>query len=250
MRGKLNMVAERRYKHWSEEEREYLRANWGLLSIEEIASNLNRPVGGVHNQAYRGMKLKNIHGGHCKRWTKEEINYLKDNWGKYKLSTIAKKMNRLEINIVKKAWQIGLGPQVQWYTMVEIQDMVGLHRTSIVKIIKRHNLKYCKDTTNLNRYQMNEDQIKVMLETVPNSWNYYNLTVDLWGKKKPQWLKEKIEADKYKTRKKYKYWTEKEDFILLDRIKNNCSIERIMLETGRCEKSIRDRLNYKYNIKL
>ena len=237
-------------KIWSIEEDNYIKANWNTSTIDDIANDLGRSFASVKGRAYNVLKLKGPNGRDRRIWTEEEDNYLKDTWGKYKVSTISRKINRTKYSIITRAIILNLGPQTQWYTTGEIQEMTGIDRTSIVKIIKRHDLKYCKDTTNKTRYQMNDDQIKALLEVVPNSWNYYNLTVDLWGKKKPEWLRFKIEADKNKSRKTNKYWTEKEDFILLDRIRNNCSIDRISLETGRDIASIKYRLRYKYNIKL
>ena len=56
--------------------------------------------------------------------------------------------------------------------------------------------------------------------------------------------------DKNKSKKTNKRWTEEEDFILLDRINNNYSIERIATETGRSLRSIKNRLSYKYRINI
>jgi hypothetical protein len=97
---------------------------------------------------------------------------------------------------------------------------------------------------------MNEEQIRAMLTKNPNSWNYYNLSVDLWENRKPQWLKDKIEADKNKSKKSNKRWSKEEDFILLDRVKNNYGIDRIVMETGRSARSIKNRLSYKYRINI
>ena len=147
------------------------------------------------------------------------------------------------------AYTLNLGEQVNWYTMREIQEMTGIHRASIINLINRYDLDHFRGKTGHKSYQMNEDQIRVMLSTVPHLWNYYNLTIDLWNTK-PQWLKDKIEADKNKSKKTNKRWSEEEDFILLDRINNNYSIERIAMETGRNYRSIKNRLSYKYGINI
>ena len=236
-------------KHWSKEEKDYLCKNWGILSIEELADNLDRSVSGVKYHGYAVLKLKNTHGGKTQRWTKKECDYLKENWGKLKLSSISKKLNRTENAILHMAYTLKLGEQVNWYTCKEIEQMTGIHRTSVINLINRYSLDHFRGKTGHKSYQMNEDQIRAMLTKVPHLWNYYNLTVDLWTIK-PQWLKEKIEADKNKSKKINKRWSEEEDFILLDRINNNISIERIAIETGRNYRSIKNRLSYKYRINI
>ena len=239
-----------KWKHWSKEEEDYLCRNWGILSIEQMANDLGRSVSGVRYHGYQVLKLKNTHGGYNQRWTKKEKDYLKDNWGKLKLSSIAKKLNRSESAILHMAYTLNLGEQVNWYTCKEIQEMTGIHRASVINIINRYDLDHFRGKTGHRSYQMNEEQIRTMLSTIPHLWNYYNLTVDFWGTRKPQWLKDKIEADKNKSKKNNKRWSEKDDFILLDRINNNCSIERISMETGRSFRSIKNRLAYKYNITI
>ena len=238
-----------KWKHWTKEEDDYLCKNWGVLSIEQLAKDLGRSYSGVRYHGYAVLKLKNTHGGKNQRWTEKECDYLKESWGKLKLSSIAKKLNRTENAILHMAYTLNLGEQVNWYTCREIQEMTGIHRASIINLINRYDLDHFRGKTGHKSYQMNEDQIRAMLTKVPHLWNYYNLTIDLWSTK-PQWLKDKIEADKNKSKKTNKRWSEEEDFILLDRINNNYSIERIAMETGRNYRSIKNRLSYNYGINI
>ena len=238
-----------KWKHWTKEEKDFLCKNWGVMSIEEIAKHLDRTASGTRYQGYYVLKLKNTHGGEGQRWTKRECDYLKESWGRLKLSSIAKKINRTENAIIHMAYNLKLGNQANWYTCKEIEEMTGINRTTVINLIKRHNLDHSRGKTKQRSYQMNEDQIRAMLAKSPNSWNYYNLTIDLWASK-PQWLKDKMETDKNKSKKVNKRWSEKEDFILLDRINNNISIDRIITETGRDYRSIKNRLQYKYGINI
>jgi len=238
-----------KWKHWTKEEDDYLCKNWGVLSIEQLAKDLDRSVSGVRYHGYHVLKLKNTHGGKNQRWTEKECDYLKESWGKLKLSSIAKKLNRTENAILHMAYTLNLGEQVNWYTCREIEEMTGIDRTTVINLINRYNLDHFRGKTGHKSYQMNEEQIRVMLTKVPHLWNYYNLTIDLWSSK-PQWLKDKIEADKNKSKKTNKRWSEEEDFILLDRINNNCSLDRIVMETGRSIRSIKNRLSYKYGINV
>ena len=48
-----------------------------------------------------------------RKWTKEDVEYLKEKWGNVSISSIAKKLNR-SVNAVKlKAKRLGLGPMLE-----------------------------------------------------------------------------------------------------------------------------------------
>ena len=75
-------------RKWNEEELQFLRENYGVLSLEEIAKKLNRTVSSIMHKAKRNG-IKSV----CKseqRWTDEQVQYLIDN---YKLKTNKEKRN-------------------------------------------------------------------------------------------------------------------------------------------------------------
>ena len=51
--------------------------------------------------------------GKVRNWTKEEFEYLEDNWGKVSIPTIAKNLNRSIEGIKQKAFDLKLGAFLQ-----------------------------------------------------------------------------------------------------------------------------------------
>ena len=48
-----------------------------------------------------------------RKWTKEDVEYLKEKWGNVSISSLAKKLNR-SVNAVKlKTKRLGLGPMLE-----------------------------------------------------------------------------------------------------------------------------------------
>lgn len=93
-------------RKWNEEELQFLRENYGVLSLEEIAKKLNRTVSSIMHKAKRNG-IKSV----CKseqRWTDEQVQYLIDN---YKLKTnkeLAKILHKTKVAVDIKANNLGL----------------------------------------------------------------------------------------------------------------------------------------------
>lgn len=79
-----------------------------------------------------------------RKWTKEDVEYLKEKWGNVSISSIAKKLNR-SVNAVKlKAKRLGLGP------MLENGSYVTLNQVAIA-LTGRNFSPYCKKSWIENR---------------------------------------------------------------------------------------------------
>ena len=61
-----------------------------------------------------------------KKWTKEEDNFLVENWGKIKVDTLCKKLGRTKRAVENQAYYLGLGTQMRWYSPREIGEMLGI----------------------------------------------------------------------------------------------------------------------------
>ena len=94
---------------------------------------------------------------------------------------------------------------------------------------------------------LTEDDIRGFLSKCPHLWNYYNLKINFWSNRTPNWLEEKIITDKENYRSKNKRWTELEDDILLDRFSRGYAFEEIAKEVNKDATSVYKRLRYKYN---
>ena len=94
-----------------------------------------------------------------RRWTKEEENYLVEKWGKIKVSSISKKLNRTEGSIKRKAVRLNLGVQMQWYSVNEVAYMFGFSRRKVIFLIETGKINYLRDKTKKKRYMIDEDSL-------------------------------------------------------------------------------------------
>jgi hypothetical protein len=71
-----------------------------------------------------------------KKWTKEEDEFLKENWGRIKIESIVKELNRSKRAVEERAYNIlKLGPQMSWYSLKEVSEIIGVHKDTIRKRI-------------------------------------------------------------------------------------------------------------------
>ena len=74
-----------------------------------------------------------------KRWTKEEEEYLKENWGRLKIESIAKKLGRSKRAVEARAYStLKLGQQMSWYSLKEVAKMIGVNKETIRKRIIKY----------------------------------------------------------------------------------------------------------------
>ena len=67
-----------------------------------------------------------------KKWTKEEDNFLVENWVNIKVDTLCIKLGRTKRAVEERAYNtLRLGHQTQWYTLLEIQYMTGINKDTI-----------------------------------------------------------------------------------------------------------------------
>ena len=89
---------------WKKEEIEYLKNEYSKINgknttniTKRLAKELNRTEGAIRNKAYM---LKITHKE--KYYTKNEIQFLKENYDRLSLNDLAVKLNRNESNIFRK----------------------------------------------------------------------------------------------------------------------------------------------------
>ena len=184
-----------------------------------------------------------------KKWTKEEDNFLVENWGKIKVDTLCKKLGRTKRAVEERAYNtLRLGHQAQWYTLLEIQYMTGINKDTIRKRIVKTNFKCMRARTKQKPYMLDEFQLKRFLKENQDLWHTKNLTINIFSNEK--WYLEKVEADKFKTNKYNKAWSEYEDNIMLDRLSRGFTYEDIAKELNRTAEGVFGRHKYKYRLKL
>jgi predicted transcriptional regulator len=103
-------------KYWTDKETEYLTKNWGLISIELLAKELNRSKPSIKNKV-NDLGLERL----VKKWTNEEIEYLSKNWGLIEIKTLEKNLKRSRRAIHIKASSLKLKPINKKWTNEEIE---------------------------------------------------------------------------------------------------------------------------------
>lgn len=89
---------------WQADEIEFLKQNYGCLSIKNIASELGRTESSIKAKvAALGLKSSKI-------WTAAELEYFTDNWGTVSLPSMAKRLGRSVGALKNQAARLGLGP--------------------------------------------------------------------------------------------------------------------------------------------
>lgn len=78
------------------------------------------------------------------RWTKEEIDFLKNSIGSMSFSTIAKKLNRTETAVLLKTKRLGLGffkENTDLLSINEVAAMLDIHRKTAWSIVDSGKIK-------------------------------------------------------------------------------------------------------------
>lgn len=177
-----------------------------------------------------------------KKWTKEEREYLCENWGKLKVSSIAKTLKRSQKAIENQAYYLGLGTQMKWYSPNDIAYMLGLSLCTIKRYMDSNKLEYIRDKTKSKRRMSSENQIKRFMKNYQDLWDSRKVNINLISVKK-QWYLDKVESDKKKSIKRNSTYTDMEIKILIDRYKRGWTSSQMSIELNRNKKSIENKLS-------
>lgn len=132
-------------KRWNKEEEDYIRANWGVVKVTEMAEKLNRTTEGVYRKATR-LKLKMTDSQYESvtdkiRWTNSMKEYVKDNYGKVPIEDM---MEHLQVfskgKIRRQAKFLGVAEKAHiWTPEEEIYLTSNWGEVSIKRMA--HNIK-------------------------------------------------------------------------------------------------------------
>ena len=81
------------------------------------------------------------------RWTKEETEYLKDNWGEIDIETLSETLDKTVSSIKTKVIRLKLGPANAaqgLYTAREFADCLGVSHATILNWINKYNMPATK----------------------------------------------------------------------------------------------------------
>lgn len=132
-------------------------------------------------------------------WTKEEVNYLEENWGSITLGTICKNLNRSKNAIKLKAYRMGLGDPLLHFdgiTVSELSKAINVSYSLLRTWIEKYELPaYKKRFVNKHVYVIDYDDFWNWAEENKNMIDFtrfdrYTLGIE------PDWVSKKRKIDR------------------------------------------------------
>ena len=91
-------------REWTDEEKEFVKANYKKIPTGEIAARINRTT----NSVITIVGKIGVSNGRSRPWSDDEKNFMKMNYGIVSLTEIAKSLNRSTKAITGSAVKLGL----------------------------------------------------------------------------------------------------------------------------------------------
>ena len=187
-----------------------------------------------------------------RNWTKQEEEYLIENWGTLSVGTIAKNLNRSENAVVVRKCRLGLGSFLEsgeYITWNQLHIALGIGTADVYKMIswvRNRGFPIHTKRVNNNSFKVVYlDEWWVWAEKNRDFLDFSKFEENLLGKE-PQWVKEKR---RHEVEKKHKYittpWTKTEDEKLLFLVaKQNYTYDDLSKILRRTNGAIQKRLCY------
>lgn len=165
-----------------------------------------------------------------RRWTVDEIDYLKENVGFRRIKDIAETLGRTETAVTLKLKRLGIGTSRSVsgkVTSGELADLLGVDRNTVKWWIVHHHLPATKKVTYKKR--------KYTLISPEEFWNWakdhreridFSKVVKNSLPPEPDWLEEERRTPSYQKRN-YQGWSTKEDQMLATYIDEGLSYKEI-----------------------
>lgn len=178
---------------------------------QEISEILNIPDSTV---SYYVIKYK---FNKTRSWTKEEIEYLEDNYGAISLNTIAKNLNRTPEAVAAKKDKLKLGSvfnATEYLTVPQLAEIVGVDKTTVADWIKNKYLNATKKVlhTKGKYWRIKTSDFWKFAKEYPKFIDYSKFEENSLGKE-PSWVK--YARKNYKRpRNGAKPWTKTQEALL------------------------------------
>ncbi|MBU5487003.1 hypothetical protein KQI77_02340 [Clostridium sp. MSJ-8] len=190
-----------------------------------------------------------------RHWTKEETEYLENNWGVISIPGIAKKLNRTINSIRLKANKMGLGNFVNQGDYVTFNQLIsvigykGAYSYLEKRLRKLHFPIKTKKVVNQRIKIVYLDEFWEWSEKNKQSINFANFEKNSLGLE-PAWVNEKREIDRKNSSKlnHNRKWTKADDNLLITLTKSyKYTYEDLKNRLNRTENAIKRRL---YTLKV
>jgi DNA-binding CsgD family transcriptional regulator len=222
---------------WTKQHEIYLKQYYGKKSNKEIANALERSCDSVQRKAQR-LGLTTSKENDYRPWTKEEIDYMYKWYERRGTDFIAKKFNRTQYSVRRKAQNLGLNAYVCCELYVRtVANCFNSDPSVINRWIDKFGLPYI--TVKRGQLVCKLIDAKVFWKWAKNNkdiipWQKYELQTIL---PEPEWLNEVIKNTKSKnTRKSI---TNNEKFRVRYLRNKGKSFKEIANELGRTVESVK-----------
>lgn len=179
-----------------------------------------------------------------KRWTPEEIDYLKEHMGYLQIPVIASNLDRTETAILQKIKRLKLGKIKNItgrVTSGEIATLLSIDRKTVMGWVKNHGLPATQKVTGLKK--------RYILISPEDFWEWafenkekidFRLNARNSLPPEPDWVEAERINPSY-NKKNYQHWTTKEDNLLAELIDEGLSYSEIAKRMKRTHFSVERR---------
>lgn len=181
------------------------------------------------------------------KWSREEIEYLEEQWGNLTAEQIAKRLGRTTFAVKTKASKLNIGVFFESGHFILLKDLVialGQYNVedTIIKF-KKYNCPIKRVKTKKKVYRkIDLDEFWPWMEQNKNIISFINFEKNALGKE-PDWVDHKRKLDKHTPKKQYRLWTVQEDNLLLSKVRTGqYNLTQLSIEFNRTEAAIRKRI--------
>lgn len=183
-----------------------------------------------------------------REWTKEELSFLKENIGNYKVTTIAEKLNRSYESVILKLSRLGISntkEQTGMITLGELANLLKVDRNTVKGWVERHGLRCTKRTTRKSKVFYFIDPVDFWEWAKQHKEKIQFSKIEPYSlPPEPDWVDQERKKDANLRKKRcYRPWTLKEDRLLVNMRKNGCTYKEISQALGRSVESVEKRFH-------
>lgn len=225
---------------WTDDEVTYLIKYNKRKPLKQIAKDLDRTLGSIENKIQeltaKGTKFKNRSKN---EWTFEEDEILLNDFGRYNIETLLKKLKRTRSAINHRLTYLLGTCEVEQiadvYRIKSICEITGVHRATVNLMMNNGELKFIQ-FDKMTRL-VNGDYFWKWLELNTHRINANNISEDVFDTL-PKWYQDVINKKKRENGNLKTRWTEKEKAMLKFLLSKDMTYKEIALELGRSHNSV------------
>lgn len=205
------------YVKWTKEEIDYIKRDWGKVTVDEMAKELNRSYDSIMSKAYKLGKNVNK-GNRQKRWSKEEVDYLEDTWGTLSVTRISTHLKRTEQAILSKVNELKLGEFLENGEYITVNSLLTEIRGNRVNGRNYTINQWIEKGLPVTHKRVYKDSFRIVYLDKFWEWAERNSTLIDFSRMEeyalglePKWLQEQRRADLAHKYFKTSPWTKGDD---------------------------------------